>query len=139
MSQSTPEGRSPAGEPAPESVEPDPTTSSTMDKRAFDAVLRATLDSDAADQRVTAEEVAALADVARRHGAAPFVNDPIAVDLVEAIIQANYGHLRRPPEIWRSTAVRIAAVLCDSPAARARLENLWARLLESHGNPGANA
>jgi hypothetical protein len=139
MSQPTPDGRSPGGESAQDHVEPDPTTNSTMDRRAFDAVLRATLDSDAADQRVTAEEVAALGEVARRHGNVPLAYDPIAVDLVEAIIQVNYGHMKRPPEIWRSTAVRIAAVLFESPAARARLENLWARLLETNAHPGADA
>jgi hypothetical protein len=59
------------------------------------------------------------------------VLDPIAIDMVEAIILVNYGQLRRPPELWRSIARQIAATLMDAPSARARLVNLWARLLES--------
>jgi hypothetical protein len=108
-----------------------------IDDDALDAVMRATTVSGDGDQQVTNEEIEALRAVARRLGPAPFTFDPMAVDLVDAIIQVNYGRLGRPPEVWRSTAVKIAAVLCDSPTTRARLENLWNRLLESHA-PGAD-
>jgi hypothetical protein len=101
------------------------------EQAALDAVLRATADTDA-DERVTAAEVEALRDVARRHGPVALTLEPIAVELVEAIILINYGHLRRPPEVWRATASRIASLLFESPVPRARLENLWARLLDTH-------
>ena len=64
---------------------------------------------------MTAEEIEALRDVARRHGPAPLAYDPIAIELVEAIILVNYGRLRRPPEVWRATAAQIAAVLSNRP------------------------
>jgi hypothetical protein len=107
---------------------------SPVDEGALDAVVRATLESDEADVRVTPEEISALSDVARRHGPGPLTFEPAAVELVEAIIQVNYGQLRRPPEVWHATAVKIATLLFDSPTARARLENLWNRLIESHGS-----
>jgi hypothetical protein len=111
---------------------------STVDAGALDAVLRATLESGEGDERVTADEVEALRAVARGRGG-PLVFDPVAVELVEAIILVNYGHLKRPPEVWRAVAVKIATLLFESPTSRARLENLWARLLETHGPTGAHA
>jgi hypothetical protein len=55
------------------------------------------------------------------------------------MILANYGQLRRPPEVWRMTAVKIATLLFESPTTRARLDNLWARLIEANERPAANA
>jgi hypothetical protein len=109
-----------------------------VDAGALDAVLRATLESGIGEERVTGEEVAALRAVARRHGGA-LAFDPAAIELVEAIILVNYGHLKRPPEVWRAVAVKIATLLFETPTSRARLENLWARLLEADGPTGANA
>ena len=107
----------------------DSTSPAAQEAEALDAVVRATLES--ADERVTPEEIEALTAVARRLGDLPLAFDPIAVELVEAIINVNYGQLRRPPEVWRSTAVKIATLLFESPAAHARLENLWRRLVEA--------
>jgi hypothetical protein len=101
---------------------------------ALDAIVRATLESADDEAHVTNEEIAALAAVARRHRLAPLSYDPVAIELVEAIIQANYGPLGRPPEVWHATAAKIAALLLESPASRARLENLWSRLVEAHGS-----
>jgi hypothetical protein len=110
-----------------------------VDAGALDVVLRATLESAETDERVTREEVDALREVARRRSPGPLVFDPVAIELVEAIIVVNYGQLRRPPEVWRATAVKIATLLFESPTTRARLENLWARLIESHGLPSSDA
>jgi hypothetical protein len=116
-----------------------PDARSGADAHALDAALRATLNAVEGDERITPEELAALGEVARRFGAAALSYDPIAIELVHAIIQVNYGHLRRPPEMWRSTAAKIATLLYDSPTARARLENLWSRLIESYGRPSAQS
>ena len=132
MSRPHPDDRSPARE---EYVAETP----AVDAGALDAVLRATLESAESDERVTSEEVDALRDVARRHGPGPLTLDPVAIDLVQAIIVVNYGALRRPPEVWQATAAKIATLLFDSPTTRARLENLWARLLESNGPATADA
>src|SRR5262245_58299420 len=127
MSQPSPDHRSGARETT-ESAD-----AGAVDAGALDAVLRATLDAAELDERVTSEEVEALRAVAARHGDAPLSYDPIAIELVLAIMQVNYGHLKRSPDVWRSTAVKIATLLFDSPTGRARLENLWSRLVESHG------
>jgi hypothetical protein len=130
MSQPAPENR----REAPETTEYSPSIrDSRLEAKALDAVVRATIDSASAEEQVTPEEIEALRAVAQRLGPGPLVLDPVSVELVEAIINVNYGQLRRAPEVWRATAVKIATLLFDSPSARARLENLWQRLIESHG------
>jgi hypothetical protein len=116
-----------------------PADQSAAEAGALDAVLRATLDAAELDERVTSEEVEALRAVAARFGDVPLSYDPIAIELVLAIMQVNYGHLRRKADVWRSTAVKIATLLFDSPTGRVRLENLWSRLIESHGRPSAQS
>ena len=102
-----------------------------LEAQALDAVVRATLDSAEADQRVTPEEIAALQTVARRLGDVPLSYEPVAVSMIEAIVQVNYGQLGREPQVWQSAARKIARLLFDSPSARQRLEALWRQLVES--------
>jgi hypothetical protein len=130
MPQLTPDGRRDACESADRDEQ---ALTSLPDESALDAAVRATLESADGDQQITAEEIGALREVARRLGATPLSLDPVAVELVEAIINVNYGQLHRSPEVWHAVAVRIATVLYESPAARTRLENLWLQLIESHG------
>ena len=126
------------GSAAPE-IYADAASSPAVDAGALDAVVRATLESAESDERVTPEEIEALRAVARRRPGGEFVFDPVAIELVEAIILVNYGRLKRPPEVWRAVAVKIATLLYGSPTARARLENLWSRLHEPHGTTSPNA
>ena len=111
---------------------------SPEDAAALDQVVRTTVESIEAEEQVTAEELAALGAVAGRLGDQPLTLDPVAIALVEAMIMVNYGHLKRAPEVWAGTAHKIATLLFDSPASRARLDNLWRRLLEAYGT-GAHA
>jgi len=103
----------------------------SQEEQALEDAVRTTLVNTEADGPVSPEEIAALQGVAKRHGHGPLTLDPIAIELVEAMIQVNYGHLQRPREVWQETATRVAKLLCDAPEARARLENLWRRLVES--------
>ena len=103
------------------------------DEGALEAAVRTTLESAPGDARATAEEIAALREVAVRFGPCPLNFEPIAIELVAAIINVNYGGLYRTPDVWRAIALKIASALYESPAARSRLENLWRRLHESHG------
>lgn len=106
---------------------------SSRDAEALDQVVRTMVESLEADEQATAEEIAALGAVATRLGNLPLTLDPVVIALVEAMITVNYGHLKRAPEIWTGTAHKIATLLFDSPAARARLDNLWRSLLERYG------
>jgi hypothetical protein len=110
---------------------------SPADEGALNAAVRATLAGAEGNARITEEEIAALSRVARRLGRVPLELDPVVIELVEAVIGVNYGHVQRSPEVWHGIAVKIAAVLFDSPTARLRLENLWRRLTEN--GPDARA
>jgi len=126
MFASGPEDHFEAARPA-EVVQPE----TSQEGRALEEAVHRTLANTESGGPVTREEITALQAVAARHGDVPLTLDPIAIELVEAIINVNYGHLRRPREVWQRTAAKIARLLCDSPEARARLENLWRRLVES--------
>jgi predicted metal-dependent hydrolase len=104
---------------------------SPREEGALEAAVKATLEAADVAERVTAEEIDALQAIARRYGPVPLTLAPIAIDLVAAIINVNYGGLNRAPEVWQTMATKIATVLYESPAAQQRLENLWRQLLES--------
>jgi len=103
----------------------------SQEVQALEDAVRTTLVNSEADGPVSPEEIAALQGVAKRHGHVPLTLDPVAIELVEALINVNYGHLQQHTEVWQKTAKKIATLLCDAPEAHARLENLWHRLVES--------
>jgi hypothetical protein len=109
----------------------DPHDEAPREADVLDQIVRATIVSAESQPPITSEEMAALKAVASRWGDVALTLDPIAVELVEAIILANYGQLNRSPEQWRAASTRIAKHLVDSPATNARLNNLWRRLIES--------
>jgi hypothetical protein len=110
----------------------DSSSDAVKDSSAFEAVVRTTLEFADGGEKVSAEEFAALGEIARRYGPGELVWNPVAIEMVSAIIKVNYGALNRQPEFWQAVAEKIAAVLFESPAAKARLENLWDRLVESN-------
>jgi hypothetical protein len=129
MAQPSPDRRQPGGEPL---ANADSSSAGLEHASAIDAVVRTTLELADGGEKASLEEVAALREVASRYGPADLVLDPVAIELVAGIIKVNYGALNRQPEFWQAVAEKIAAVLFESPAAKARLENLWRRLGESN-------
>jgi len=119
----------------PDMARPAETVSSGLptfqEVQALEDAVRTTLVNSEADGPVSPEEIAALQAVAKRHGHVPLTLDPVAIELVEAIVLVNYGHLQRHSEVWQKTAKKIATLLCDAPESHARLENLWHKLVES--------
>lgn len=103
------------------------------DETALRAAVSASLAAGEGPELATVAEIEQLLEVVRRRGTGPLVLEPIATELVAAIVSVNYQGLNRSPEFWRIIAAKIAAVLYEAPAARARLENLWRRLVESYG------
>jgi hypothetical protein len=74
-------------------------------------------------------DMEAIRQVARRHADAPLALNPIAVELVQAMLQAQF---RAHPDwlpVWQSASGEIARTLFDDPSSRERLEALWDRLL----------
>ena len=58
----------------------------SLEARALKDAVHTTLANTEAGGSVTHEEIAALQEVARRNGSVPLTFDPLAIELVEAII-----------------------------------------------------
>jgi hypothetical protein len=74
-------------------------------------------------------DVEAIRQVARRHPDAPLALNPIVVELVQAMLQAQF---RAHPDwlpVWQNASGVIARTLFDDPSCRERLEVLWGRLV----------
>lgn len=103
---------------------PDPRESSLLE-----SVMRETLREDHVEQ-LSPQEMQALSDVARRHRGASLVLDPVAVELVEAMLRCRFGNLSVGEGFWHQASQRIAATLCEVPESQQRLSVFWQQLCE---------
>ncbi len=101
-----------------------------MNRQVLDRVLREALVSLDPAQWLRGEGLREVMDVARRHRDEPFAQDPIAVELVDALLCLLLGRSRSGASPWRHMAASIADTLCDDPVASSRLESLWRHLCE---------
>ena len=118
--------REPAAVPV-ERSEPEPRATGDLMER----VLQETLSATARGQPLDAAEMAALLDVARRHAGAALSLEPVAVDLVQALLQVRFASLVTEAEFRLAAATRIATTLWDDPPSHDRLEVFWNRLSEA--------
>jgi hypothetical protein len=96
----------------------------------LERVLRETLTMCGANEPLSAESRKALREVVTRHGGKPFSLEPVAVELVAAVLQAR-GPAGAESSGWRqAVTLQVARTLCEDPASRRRLEGFWARLNE---------
>jgi hypothetical protein len=72
----------------------------------------------------------ALEEVARRLAGQPMTLDPAGTALLEAVIRVQFPLLAERPALLAKTARTVAATLLADPAARLRVEHVWARLAE---------
>jgi hypothetical protein len=76
---------------------------------------------------------ASLVEVARRYAGQPMMVDPAGTALLEAVLRLQLPALaERPPLLVRTARVVATSLLAD-PAARMRVEHLWATLSEEAG------
>jgi len=73
---------------------------------------------------------AALVEVARRFPGQPMTVDPTATALLEAVLRIQFPALAERPPLLARTARTVATSLLADPAARLRVEHLWATLAE---------
>ena len=83
------------------------------------------------DEPLSVEEMQALTNVAKRHRQKQFALDPVAIDLVGAILRLRLNQPNTPKEYWDKISMEVASTLCDSPKVNARLKNFWKRLVEA--------
>lgn len=73
---------------------------------------------------------AAMIAVARRFAGQAITADPIGTELLEAVLRVQFAFLAERPTLLTKTARIVATSLLADPAARLRVEHLWARLAE---------
>lgn len=72
----------------------------------------------------------AMEEVARRHPGEALVLEPVGIELIEALIAAQFPLFASRDTLRARAAKAIAQSLLSDPHARVRLENLWATLGE---------
>ena len=109
-------------EPAP----PEPVPQSAA---LLEAVLHATLTVCASDEPLDPSDMRRLREVARRHAECRTVSEPIVVELVGAVLEGHFAGGGVLEGIGPAAATQIAQTLLDDPAANARIERFWNRLV----------
>jgi hypothetical protein len=119
-------GERPAPGPVPEDR-------AAEDDGLLQNVLQQTLAAMDVGQVVDDAERQVLREVVERHSGAELCLEPIAEELVSAILTVRFRCLDYPAGVWKSMAPQIARILWEDPASRARLLALWTRLNEDDG------
>lgn len=125
-------------EPPPLSATTDPAARGDSGEPTRDAssellrhVIEETLGVASLAHPVDERDLEALRDVARRHAGATLCLNPVAVDLVRAILAVRWHAAAAAANVsLDDMAWEIAAALMDAPASRARFRQLWLRLGE---------
>jgi hypothetical protein len=77
---------------------------------------------------VEPSDVQPLAEVARRLAGQPFELEPVAIELVQAMLAVQFEKAGLPATTLRAMAQQIATTLYEDPTSRERLEALWLAL-----------
>jgi hypothetical protein len=93
-------------------------------------IVAQTAESLSAPEQVDPALVAAMTAVARRFAGQPIAVDPVGTALLEAVLRIQLPILVERPALLSRTARVVATSLLADPAARLRVEHLWARLAE---------
>ena len=109
-----------------ESGTPQPDKPAPVPSELLEQVVAETIAAGASG--VTAQERAALLEVARRHRGQPLDHDQVVPDLVLTILQLRLDRLTLDADQWRNMAAAVAATLLDAPDVRQRLQVFWDRL-----------
>jgi hypothetical protein len=100
------------------------------DRVLLEKVLEQTLVNLRAGETVPQSDMDALNAVVARHRGKPFVLEPVAVDMVAAVLGDQFRPLAGSPETWQGMIRQIAETLYEDPASRDRLGQLWIELCE---------
>ncbi len=102
-----------------------------LDPQLLEQVLSETvLNAPGTGDPMAPEEMEALYEVARRHPGKPLTLQPVAVELVEALLMRRFPD-QADREFWKHLANRIATTLMDDPPTQERLAVFWASLRDT--------
>lgn len=108
----------------------EPEAGAALGSHMLDQILSLTSGGEPQAGFVEPADVQPLMDVARSLASVPFVLEPVAVELIHAVLQVQFQKAGLKAEQVRAMARQIATTLCDDPASRSRLESLWNALVE---------
>jgi hypothetical protein len=100
------------------------------DASLLEKVLVQTL-NDQSVQSLEAGDREILRAVARRHSGAAFAFEPIAVELVEALLRSQLAPGAEPSESWGVMCRQIAQTMFDDPVSHNHLNALWNLLCQT--------
>jgi hypothetical protein len=112
------------------SQETPPPLGDELQRNIFGHVVAETASSLAQAEEAVPELKAAMVAVARRFAGQPITVDPIGTALLESLLRVQFAFLAERPALLTKTARTVAASLLADPAARLRVEHLWAKLSE---------
>lgn len=101
-----------------------------VDRALLEKVIEQTLLSLGGSEPSSPEDLAALREVARRHSGRLFGLEPVAVEMVEAVLRDQLEHLRTH-QSRRAMVVEIATTLYEDQDSHDRLLALWNQLSEA--------
>jgi hypothetical protein len=114
----------------PEEAAPGP-ADPIPDLPLLEKVLKETLSAPLPPGPLRDSEWQALLEVARRHRGQALVLEPVAIDLVQAMLRTRFDRLQLPDDSWQHMSREIATTLLDDPQTHSRLERFWSQLTES--------
>lgn len=103
---------------------------STADPALLEAVLQQTLAMSGAADDATARDLGALRLVVERHRGRPFALEPVAVDLIDALLHDKLDEGKLTPAARRTMVEQIAQSIYEDPVTHGRFQALWTRLSE---------
>jgi hypothetical protein len=94
----------------------------------FDEILEETSRALVSLEPLTAAENQAVREVVGRHRGQPLSLEPVATDLIHALLQGRFQGVENFARFGQLLSWRVAQTLMDDPVASERLGALWGRL-----------
>lgn len=117
----------PSGTPSePPNADSDP----RLNRALLEKVLHETLNANKSNVTIGVASLTALREVARRHRGQPFALEPVAVQLVQAMLRVSLPKRAQNAREWETMSIKIAQTMLDNPVTRDRLKAFWGRLSE---------
>ena len=121
----------PSGSPESASTNAESTNDDRLPSRdLLESVLNETLTGRSVRDSMSRTTLAALQEVAKRHRGQPLILEPVAVELVRALLRLKFPKQPVTSREWKFMSNRIAQTMLDDPVARERLRVFWSRLTE---------
>jgi len=102
-----------------------------VDGELLDRIVKETMLVEATGNEDDGEELRLLRQVAARYPRTAFNLEPIAVEMVRAVVGLHYRETVDSDEAWQAMTQGIAQTLFDDPRSRERLQAIWHRLSEA--------